>query len=57
MPFKGLSQLGTKNVTVKNFNRGHDIVRERRRGWDKHRIIQGRVISKGLGEEFSFRDM
>ncbi|MPC87706.1 hypothetical protein E2C01_082579 [Portunus trituberculatus] len=27
-----------------------------RRGRDKHRIIQGGIVSRGLKEEFSFRN-
>lgn len=45
-----------KNIVTKNFNCRHEIVRGRRRGRDKPRIIQGGVVSKGLREEFSFRD-
>ena len=33
------------------------VVRGRRRGSKKTRIIQGRVISKVLKEEFRFREM
>ncbi|MPC30585.1 hypothetical protein E2C01_023851 [Portunus trituberculatus] len=38
-----------KNIITKNFN-------WRKTGRDKPRIIQGGVVSKGLREEFSFRD-
>ncbi|MPC22018.1 hypothetical protein E2C01_015025 [Portunus trituberculatus] len=47
--------MGMENIITKNFN-WHEIARGRRRGRDKRRIIQGGVVSKGLREEFSFRD-
>ena len=50
------SREGLENVIIKNFNFRDEVVR----GWRSRRnmpsIIQSRVDSKGLGEEFSFRE-
>ncbi|ORD92991.1 hypothetical protein ECANGB1_1990 [Enterospora canceri] len=47
---------GLENVMIKNFNFRDEVVR----GWRSRRnmpsIIQSRVGSKGLSEEFSFRE-
>ncbi|MPC61286.1 hypothetical protein E2C01_055355 [Portunus trituberculatus] len=45
-----------ENIITKNSDLRHEIVRGRMRERDKPRIIQDGVVSKGLREEFSFRD-
>ena len=47
---------GIENIIMKDFNWQHKVVRGRRRRRNKPGIVQGRVISKGLSEEFSFRN-
>lgn len=46
---------GVENIFAKNFHRWHEAVWEWRRGRNKLRINQGRIFSKGVRGEFSFR--